>query len=83
MSDKKPVRNRAASLGKVAVAATGDDKSDAGGITIDVEAGVSFTIIKATACEAARGAIAGAGAGIGEWRLLGSGAVAARGIIMR
>ena len=28
--------------------------------------------IKATACEAARGAIAGEGAGIGEWGVLGS-----------
>ena len=50
---------------------------------IDVAAGGSFTIIKATACEVARGAIAGEGAGIGEWRVLGSGAVAARVTVMR
>ena len=56
-----------ASLGKAAVAATGDDESDAGGIMIDVEAGGSFAIIKATACEAARGAIAA------RRRVLGSG----------
>ena len=44
-ADKGP-----ASLGKAAVAATGDDESDARGIMIDVAAGGSFTIIKATAC---------------------------------
>ena len=77
-SDKGP-----APLGKAAVAATGDVESDAGGIMIDVAAGGSFDIRKATACEAARGAIAGEGAGIGEWRVLGSGVVAARGTVMR
>ena len=75
--------NRAASLGKAAVAATGDDESDAGGIMIDVADGRLLDIIKAKACEAARGAIAGEGAGIGEWRVLGSGVVAAIGTVMR
>ena len=49
-SDKGP-----APLGKAAVAATGDDESDAGGIMIDVAAGGSFTI-KATASGVDQGA---------------------------
>ena len=40
------------------------------GSMIDAAAGEA-TAIKATACEAARGAIAGEGAGIGEWRVMG------------
>ena len=52
---------------------------------MDAAAGEATAMIKATACEAARGAIAGEGAGIGEWGVLGSvvAGVAARGIVMR